>query len=112
MKAILKNYRQSPRKVRLVANLVRGKKTTQALAQLQFLDKRSAEPFAKVIRSAMANAAQAGHTPEDLFVTQATVDKGVVLKRFMPRARGAAARINKRSSHITVTLGTKADLSR
>lgn len=108
MKAVLKNYRQSPRKVRLIADLVRGKKTTEALAQLQMLDKRAAEPFAKVIRSAMANAAQAGQKPEDLRVTRVAVDKGLVLKRFMPRARGAAARINKRSSHITVELGTKA----
>lgn len=107
MKAVLKNYRQSPRKVRLLADLVRGKKATEALAQLQLIDKRAADPFAKVIRSAMANAKQSGHTPEDLFVTTVAVDKGMVLKRFMPRARGAASRINKRNSHITVELGTK-----
>lgn len=111
MKAVLKNYRQSPRKVRLIADLVRGKKASHALAQLQFVDKRAADPFAKVIRSAMANAAQAGQQPDDLFITHVTVDKGVVLKRFMPRARGSASRINKRNSHITVALGTKAQLS-
>ncbi len=112
MKAVLKNYRQSPRKVRLIADLVRGKKATEALAQLQFVDKRAAEPFAKVIRSAMANATQAGHKADELFITRVVVDKGIVLKRFMPRARGAASRINKRNSHITVELGTKAALSR
>ena len=112
MKAILKNYRQSPRKVRLIADVVRGKKANEALAQLRLLDKRAAEPFAKVIRSAMANAKQAGHTPDDLFINHVTVDKGIVLKRFMPRARGAASRINKRNSHITVELGTKAQRTR
>ena len=60
MKAELKNYRQSPRKVRLLADLVRGKKVKDALSALQFIDKRAAEPFAKVVRSAEANAKHAG----------------------------------------------------
>lgn len=107
MKAFLKNYRQSPRKVRLIADLVRGKKVKDALAQLQFVEKRAAEPFAKVIRSAAANATQAGHNAADLTITKVTVDKGVTYKRFMPRARGSASRINKRNSHITVELGSK-----
>lgn len=107
MKAVLKNYRQSPRKVRLIADLVRGKKVNQALAQLQFVDKRAAEPFAKVIRSAVANAKQSGMTADQLTISRVQVDKGMVLKRFMPRARGAAARINKRNSHITVELATR-----
>ena len=107
MKAVLKNYRQSPRKVRLIADLVRGKKVTDALATLQFVDKRAAEPFAKVIRSAHANALQAGATPATLIIKKVTVDKAPTQKRFMPRARGSASRINKRSSHITVELGTK-----
>ena len=107
MKAILKNYRQSPRKVRLVADVVRGKKVNDAIAELQFVDKRAAGPFEKVIRSAAANAAQAGANVSHLIVKHVSVDKGVTQKRFMPRARGSAARINKRSSHITVELGTK-----
>ena len=107
MKAVLKNYRQSPRKVRLIADLVRGKKVTDALAQLQFVDKRAAGPFAKVIRSAKANAEQAGAQADQLIIKKVSVDKGVTYKRFMPRARGAASRINKRNSHITVELGTK-----
>ena len=107
MKAILKNYRQSPRKVRLVADVVRGKKVNDAIAALQFVDKRAALPFEKVIRSAAANATQAGANPATLIVKHVSVDKGVTQKRFMPRARGSASRINKRSSHITVELGLK-----
>ncbi len=107
MKAILKNYRQSPRKVRLVAAVIRGKKVAEALALLKFVDKRAAGPFAKVVASALANAVQAGKQPEKLFVKSVSVDKGTIIKRFMPRARGSASRINKRNSHISVELGEK-----
>jgi large subunit ribosomal protein L22 len=107
MKAILKNYRQSPRKVRLLADLVRGKKVVDALATLQFVDKRAAGPFAKVIASAVANAKDHGKSTDNLFVKSVAVDKGTVLKRSMPRARGSASRINKRNSHISVELGEK-----
>ena len=105
MKAVLKNYRQSPRKVRLIADLVRGKKVKDALNTLKFVDKRASEPFAKVIRSAVANASQSGANTDALKITKVTVDKGPTLKRFRPRARGSASRINKRNSHITVELG-------
>lgn len=105
MKAVLKNYRQSPRKVRLLADLVRGKKVNEALATLKFVNKRAALPFAKVIESAAANAAQVGKNPENLTIKSVAVDKGTVMKRFMPRARGSASTINKRNSHITVELG-------
>ena len=104
MKATLKNYRQSPRKVRLVADVVRGKTVPVALAQLRFMDKRAAGPIAKLITSATANAKSAGHNPENLKVKTVRVDKGLVLKRFMPRARGSASRINKRNSHVYVQL--------
>jgi large subunit ribosomal protein L22 len=107
MKAILKNYRQSPRKVRLLADVVRGKRVTDALAALQFVDKRAAVPFAKVIASAVANAVQAGKSADKLIISRVAVDKGTVMKRFMPRARGSASRINKRSSHIVVELRDK-----
>jgi len=107
MKAILKNYRQSPRKVRLVADVVRGKSVDQALAALRFLDKRAAQPFAKVVASAVANAKSAGVDVSRLVIKKVSVDKGTVLKRFMPRARGSASRINKRNSHILVELGEK-----
>lgn len=107
MKAVLKNYRQSPRKVRLLADLVRGKKVKDALNTLQFVNKRASEPFAKVIRSAAANATQAGKDGNELVISKVTVDKAATLKRFRPRARGSASRINKRNSHITVELGGK-----
>lgn len=105
MKAVLKNYRQSPRKVRLIADLVRGKKVKDAINALKFVDKRASEPFAKVIKSALANATQSGANAESLKITKVTVDKGPTYKRIMPRARGTASRINKRNSHITVELG-------
>lgn len=104
MKAILKNYQQSPRKVRLIADLVRGKKVGEALSMLRFVDKRSSLPFAKVIRSAAANAVAQGVSEEKLVIARVSVDKGVTQKRFMPRARGSASPINRRSSHITVEL--------
>jgi large subunit ribosomal protein L22 len=105
MKASLSNLRISPRKVRLVANLMKGKKVPEALAQLTFLTKRSSAPVAKLINSAIANAVN-NHkaVKEDLVVENVTVQKGVTLKRMMPRAHGRAARINKRCSQITVTL--------
>lgn len=107
MKAILKNYRQSPRKVRLLADLVRGKSAADALTTLRFVDKRAAGPFTKVIESAVANAKQQGADIEKLFVKSVQVNKAATLKRFMPRARGSASRINKRNSHISVELGQK-----
>jgi large subunit ribosomal protein L22 len=106
MKAFLKNYRQSPRKVRLIADIVRGKEVEKALQTLKFVNKRAALPVEKLIRSAVANAKNTGTTGV-LIVKSIAVDKGTVLKRFMPRARGAAARINKRSSHITLELAKK-----
>jgi large subunit ribosomal protein L22 len=105
MKAILKNYRQSPRKVRLIADLVRGKNASDALTTLQFVDKRAAGPFAKVIKSAVANAKDQGNDVDKLFIKSVQVNKAATLKRFMPRARGSASRINKRNSHISVELG-------
>lgn len=107
MKATLKNYRQSPRKVRLLADLVRGKQVSEALAMLSFVNKRAAEPFAKVLKSAIANAAQKGADAQKLFITDVTVNKGTVFQRFMPRARGSASPINRRNSHITIELGPR-----
>ena len=108
MKAFVKNYRQSPRKVRLLADLVRGKQVTKAVTLIEFSDKRAGTAFAKIIRSAVANAKAQGKQEETLFVSKVTVDKGTTLKRFMPRARGSASQIKKHSSHIAVELGEKA----
>lgn len=108
MKATLSNYRQSPRKVALVAGLIRGKKVSVALSALRFTTKRATDPIEKLLRSAIANAKNAGvANPEELFINEIRVDKGIVLKRFMPRARGSAAQILKRSSHVFISLGEK-----
>lgn len=108
MKATLTNYRQSPRKVRLVATLIKGKKVNDALVELSFLNKRASDPIKKLIASAAANAvANFKQDKEDLVVKNLTVDKGIVLKRFLPGARGRAYRLNRRGSNITVTLDIK-----
>ena len=104
MKAFLKNYRQSPRKVRLVADLIKGKRVSEAFTQLKSLSKRASDPIEKLLASAVANAKQAGVNVENLILENVTVNKGIVLKRSMPRARGSASRINKRTSHIVLTL--------
>lgn len=107
MKAVLKNYRQSPRKVRLVADIIRGKQVREALTVLSFLEKRAALPFKKALESAIANGVASGKKAEDMFVSKVAVDKGTVSRRFMPRARGSASPINKRTSHILIELNTK-----
>lgn len=105
IKAKLNNLRISPRKARLVADLVRNKKANEAEKLLKFVYKKSAEPFLKLLKSAIANAKNNFNLHEEgLFVKELKVDKGRVLKRFMPRARGVAKRINKRTSHISLIL--------
>ncbi len=106
MQATLRTYRQSPRKVRLVADTIRGKRVGEALTALSFLEKRAAAPIRKLLQSAVANARQNfGVDPDGLAVREITVNKGTVLKRSMPRARGRATPIKKRTSHVTVILG-------
>lgn len=105
MKASLTNYRQAPRKVRLLAGLVKGKKVSDALLELMFLPKRASLPIKKLIESAVANAKNShGVDADSLIVKNLTVDKGVVLKRFMPRARGSAYPIHKHTSNVLVEL--------
>jgi|SRR3989344_6088368 len=111
--ATLKNYRQAPRKVRVVANLVRGKKVPAALSILSFMPKRAAGPLRKVIESALANAGLAGTSGrEQYLITEIRVDAGAILKRSMPRSRGRASRINKRTSHVTVVVDTAMPVSK
>lgn len=104
MKAILKNYRQSPRKVRLVADSIKGKKVEDALLSLKFMPKRATEVIEKLILSAKANAKENFDVDVPLFVQNVEINQGVTIKRFRPRARGSAYRINKRTSNIVVTL--------
>lgn len=108
MKAFLKNYRQSPRKVRLVASLLKGKTVAQAVVELDYLAKRSGDPIQKLLLSAAANAkANFGLEKENLIIKELRVDKGIVMKRMMPAAMGSGHKINKRTSHITVLLAEK-----
>ncbi len=106
--AQLSNYRQSPRKVGLVVGLVRGKRVNEALIVLDAMPKRAAEPVAKLIRSAVANARTKGISQDDLVVSKMTVGQGVVFKRSMPRARGSMSMLQKKSSHVTVELSNVA----
>ncbi len=107
MKATLTNYRQAPRKIRLVTSLVAGKRVSEALTALKFLEKRAARPIAKLIMSAAANAEKQGENAQELYVQAITVGKGIVLKRSMPRAFGRSAPIRHRLSHVTVTLAQR-----
>lgn len=112
MKALLTNYHQSPQKVRLVANLIRGKSVTAAHAALLFLPKKSGPAIAKLLDSAVANARQVGVEPETLFIKTITVDKGLVMRRFRPFARGRSGSQRKTMSIIKLELGTKSTMSK
>ena len=104
-KAKLNNYRQSPRKVRLVADTVRGKPIEEAIITLSFIPKRSALPLQKLLSSALANAKNLSIPTEDLVIKEIRVDEGATLYRRRPRSKGMANPIRKRTSHVTVVLG-------
>jgi large subunit ribosomal protein L22 len=104
-KAVAKYIRMSPQKVRLLVDLVRGKKVEDAKQILRFARKYAADPVSKVLLSAVANAKQNPNIDENiLFVKEIFVDQGPSLKRWRARAQGRAASIKKRMSHITVVL--------
>ncbi|MEK7079859.1 MAG: 50S ribosomal protein L22 [Patescibacteria group bacterium] len=107
-KAELSTYNQSPRKVRLVTDMVKGKSVADAVAALSFLPKRASLPIKKLIQSAVANAKSQGEDVESLRVEDIRVDSAGMLVRFMPRAMGRAAPIRKRRSRVVVTLGRAA----
>jgi len=105
IRAKLNYLRISPRKVRLVADLIRGMEVVEAEKQLKFLNKRSARHLLKLINSAIANARHNFNlNKEDLYISQISVNAGPVLKRWRARARGRATPILKRTSHITLVL--------
>jgi large subunit ribosomal protein L22 len=106
--ASLKFLRLAPRKVRLVADTVRGLPVGDALAVLKFRPQAAAKPLAKLLRSAVANAENKGGKVDvdALVVKTLTVDQGPKMRRFMPRAMGRAYRIEKKTSHVYVELGT------
>jgi len=104
-KAINKMVRISPNKVRPVMDLVRGKPVERALAILRYLPQKAAKEIARTIQSAAANAENNFEMdPADLVVKTIFADEGPAFKRFMPRARGRADRIRKRTTHITVVV--------
>ena len=111
-KAIARHVRVTPRKARRMVDLIRGKKATEAITILKFAPDAST-PVLKVLQSAIANARvkadKAGEPfrENDLYIKETYVDEGVTLKRFRARAQGRAARINKRTSHITVVVASK-----
>ena len=106
--AKLNDYRQSPRKVRLVANLIRGKQAERAVELLSLTVKRAADPILNLLNSAIANAKNNfSLAVADLYVKSLSVDNGPILYRRMPRARGVAYPIRKRTSHVTLVLSTK-----
>ncbi len=107
MKAYLKNLRMSPRKVRLVAGLVKGKKATDALVILKNTVKSASDPLIKLLNSAVSNAKNAGHDLKDLSIKAFEVNGGLVMKRSMPRARGSAYMIKKRTSNVFLNLEEK-----
>ena len=104
MKALLKNYRQSPRKVRLVADLIRGKSVSDAKAALAFLPKKSSPAIQKLLDSAVSNASQQGVNADSLFVKMISVDKGLVARRYRPFARGRAGSVRKTMSIVRLEL--------
>tara|TARA_Y100000741_G_scaffold249910_1_gene192113 strand:+ start:156 stop:503 length:348 start_codon:yes stop_codon:yes gene_type:complete len=105
IKAKSKYVRQSPYKVRLVLNLIRGLEVNEALNVLTFTKRKAAREIKQVLESAIANAeSNAGLNSSNLFISKAIADEGPTLKRFRPRARGRAGRINKRTSHLTIEL--------
>jgi len=106
--ASLSFLRVAPRKVRLVADEVRGLPVGDALAILKFTPQAAAKPLAKLLRSAVANAEQKGGRVDvdALVVKTLTVDQGPKMRRFMPRAMGRAYRVEKKTSHVYVELGT------
>ncbi|MDD2533997.1 MAG: 50S ribosomal protein L22 [Eubacteriales bacterium] len=104
-RAIAKNIRVTPRKVNIVVDLIKGKSLDDAYAILRYTPKAASPVLEKLVKSAEANAVNNNSLSRDaLYVADCYANQGPVLKRIIPKARGSAARIHKRSSHITVVL--------
>lgn len=108
VKAELNSLRMAPRKVRAVVNLVKGKNVEQALERLEFLIRRPADPVAKLIRSALANAENNfGMVPSNMFIKEFWVDEGMKLKRYRAAGFGRPREIQKKTSHVRLVLAEK-----
>ena len=102
-KAIVRHVRMSPRKMRIVANLVRGKRVDDAMSVLKLMPKKAAYVIRKLLISAVANAEHQGQQDVDaLVVKKCDIDGGPIVKRWLPRAMGRANRVNHHTSHVTV----------
>jgi large subunit ribosomal protein L22 len=102
-RVVSRHLRIAPRKVRLVADLVRGKRVGEAIGLLQHLPKKAAPLIAKALKSVVANAENTQRVAVDeLYVKRITVDGGPTAKRFLPRAHGRATKLRKRTAHLTV----------
>ncbi len=110
MKALLTNYRQSPRKVRLIAGLIRGKSVARARQDLAFAPQKASPAIAKLLDSAVANAEGQGASADALFVKTITVDKGKVMKRARPFGRGRSGSIGKAASIVKIELSIAAPI--
>ncbi len=107
-KAIAKTVRIAPRKVRLVVDLIRGKNVGEAISILNFTPKAGSVVVLKALNSAIANAVHNYEMKvEELYIKEAVVNEGPTLKRFMPRAKGSASSIMKRTSHITIVVAER-----
>lgn len=107
--ARLVNIPSSPRKMRLVADMVRGMEVNKALGVLKYSSKHAAQPMEKLLRSAISNWEQKNerHAEEgELYISKIFVDEGITLKRLRPRAQGRGTRIRKRSNHLTIFVDT------
>ena len=104
-KATLSNFRQAPRKMRMVADAVRGKKVADALVSLEFMAKKASLPIRTLISSAVANAKELDIPTENLVVKTIKVDSGKIMYRRRPAAHGSAHPIRKRTSAIFIELG-------
>jgi large subunit ribosomal protein L22 len=103
--AILRKFRQSPRKVRMVADMIRGRQVADAIAILNFQQRKAAKMLSKVLSSAVANATTNEKADADaLKVTKITVDPGPVEKRWLSRSMGRANRVNRRTSNVTIVV--------
>ena len=108
VRAVARFVRVSPRKARIVVDLIRGKSVAQAQEILAFTNRGIAETVEKTLNSAVANAEHNNHLRADnLVVKTAFVDEGPTLKRIRPRAKGSASRINKRTCHITIIVAPR-----
>jgi large subunit ribosomal protein L22 len=104
-KAVVRGVTMSPRKMRVIANLVRGKSVDSAMGLLKLMPKKGAAVIRKLLISAVANAEQKGVNDVDkMVIHQLLIDNGPIQKRWMPRSMGRANRINKRSTHVTVVV--------